>query len=158
MYYKLSIESFSQKILYNFYLQLIPFLNNKLYLNYRQKKVYFFINSTIFFLHKNIKKYTLNRSPHVNKKAREQFETRIYKAIILLKLKNLVLLKKRDLLFIFYILKKFINSSSFSSLIRSKLILFLKDSVMKSFSIKKNRDFVKKKNRIVKNTTRLKIL
>ncbi len=35
-------------------------------------------------LPKKIKKYTVNRSPHVNKKSREQFEIRIYKSIIII--------------------------------------------------------------------------
>jgi ribosomal protein S10 len=40
-----------------------------------------------------IKKFTLLRSPHVNKKAREQFEIRTYKRLITLKFnnKNLIL-------------------------------------------------------------------
>ena len=126
MYYKLSIESFSQKFLYNFYLSLFIYLNTKLYLNYKNKKKYSLFDYNIFFLQKNKKKYTLNKSPHVNKKAREQFETRIYKAIIFLKIKNVIFLKKRELFFIFYFLKKFINNSLFSSLIRSKLIILNK--------------------------------
>jgi hypothetical protein len=126
MYYKISIESFSQKFLYNFYLNLFINLNTKLYLNYKNKKKYSLFDYNIFFLQKNKKKYTLNKSPHVNKKAREQFETRIYKAIIFLKIKNVIFLKKRELFFIFYFLKKFINNSLFSSLIRSKLILLNK--------------------------------
>jgi hypothetical protein len=135
MYYKLSIESFSQKFLYNFYLSLFIYLNTKLYLNYKNTKLYLnyknqkkysLFDYSIFFLQKNKKKYTLNKSPHVNKKAREQFETRIYKAVIFLKIKNVIFLKKRELFFIFYFLKKFINNSLFSSLIRSKLILLNK--------------------------------
>jgi len=126
MYYKISIESFSQKFLYNFYLNLFINLNTKLYLNYKNKKKYSLFDYNIFFLQKNKKKYTLNKSPHVNKKAREQFETRIYKAIIFLKIKNVIFLKKRELFFIFYFLKKFINNSLFSSLIRSKLIILNK--------------------------------
>lgn len=35
-----------------------------------------------------IQKFTLLRSPHVNKKAREQFEIRTYKRLILVKVKN----------------------------------------------------------------------
>ena len=126
MYYKISIESFSQKFLYNFYLNLFIYLNTKLYLNYKNKKKYSLFDYNIFFLQKNKKKYTLNKSPHVNKKAREQFETRIYTAIIFLKIKNVIFLKKRELFFIFYFLKKFINNSLFSSLIRSKLIILNK--------------------------------
>jgi hypothetical protein len=126
MYYKISIESFSQKFLYNFYLNLFIYLNTKLYLNYKNKKKYSLFDYNIFFLQKNKKKYTLNKSPHVNKKAREQFETRIYKAIIFLKIKNVIFFKKRELFFIFYFLKKFINNSLFSSLIRSKLIILNK--------------------------------
>ena len=126
MYYKISIESFSQKFLYNFYLNLFIYLNTKLYLNYKNKKKYSLFDYNIFFLQKNKKKYTLNKSPHVNKKAREQFETRIYKAIIFLKIKNVIFLKKRELFFIFYFLKKFINNYLFSSLIRSKLIILNK--------------------------------
>ena len=149
MYYKLSIESFSQKFLYNFYLSLFIYLNTKLYLNYKNKKKYFLFEPSLFFLQKNKKKYTLNRSPHVNKKAREQFETRIYKAIIFLKIKNVIFLKKRELFFIFYFLKKFINNSLFSSLIRSRLILFKKD-LRKYYCIK---SFLNKKdvNHIIKN-------
>jgi len=99
MYYKLSIESFSQKFLYNFYLSLFIYLNTKLYLNYKNTKLYLnyknqkkysLFDYSIFFLQKNKKKYTLNKSPHVNKKAREQFETRIYKAVIFLKIKNVI--------------------------------------------------------------------
>jgi small subunit ribosomal protein S10 len=33
---------------------------------------------------RNIKKYTVNKSPHVYKKAREQFEVRVYKCIIII--------------------------------------------------------------------------
>jgi len=122
MYYKLSIESFSQKFLYNFYLSLFIYLNTKLYLNYKNtklylnyknKKKYSLFDYSIFFLQKNKKKYTLNKSPHVNKKAREQFETRIYKAIIFLKIKNVIFLKKRELFFIFCFFKKIINNSLF---------------------------------------------
>ncbi len=35
-------------------------------------------------LPRKIKKYTVNRSPHVDKESREQFEVRIYKCIIII--------------------------------------------------------------------------
>jgi small subunit ribosomal protein S10 len=35
-------------------------------------------------LPKKIKKYTVNRSPHVDKESREQFEVRTYKSIIII--------------------------------------------------------------------------
>ena len=35
-------------------------------------------------LPRKIKKYTVNRSPHVDKESREQFEVRIYKTIIII--------------------------------------------------------------------------
>ena len=35
-------------------------------------------------LPKKVKKYTINRSPHVNKKARDQLEVKIYKAIVII--------------------------------------------------------------------------
>lgn len=35
-------------------------------------------------LPRKVKKYTVNRSPHVDKESREQFEVRIYKCIIII--------------------------------------------------------------------------
>jgi len=35
-------------------------------------------------LPRKIKKYTVNRSPHVDKESREQFEVRVYKTIIVI--------------------------------------------------------------------------
>jgi len=35
-------------------------------------------------LPKKLKKYTVNRSPHVDKESREQFEVRVYKCIIII--------------------------------------------------------------------------
>lgn len=35
-------------------------------------------------LPRKIRKYTVNRSPHVDKKSRDQFETRTYKSIIII--------------------------------------------------------------------------
>lgn len=148
MYYKLSIEAFSQKILYNFYSELITYLNSKFYLNNEHKKEYFFFKSNIFFLQKHIKKYTLNKSPHVNKKAREQFETRIYKAIILLKIKNLIILEKIEFFYIFYFLKKFINNFLHSGLIKLRLKLIKK---------KKNSLCIKEKNNIDKIISYMKL-
>lgn len=153
MYYKLSIEAFSQKILYNFYLELVIYLNSKFYLSNEYKKKYFFFKYSIFFLQKCIKKYTLNKSPHVNKKAREQFETRIYKAIILLKIKDLIRLEKIEFFYIFYFLKKFINNFLHSGLIklRLKLIKKIKFPLVKSFFIQKNKEYIKKKNDLISN-------
>lgn len=84
---------------------------------YKNQKSFF--KTTIVFLPIKIKKYTLNKSPHVNKKAREQFETRIFKAIINIKL--FVPLKKESIFIIFYLFKQFIKQSNFTSLIKSKI-------------------------------------
>ena len=84
---------------------------------YKNQKSFF--KTTIVFLPIKIKKYTLNKSPHVNKKAREQFETRVFKAIINIKL--FVPLKKESIFIIFYLFKQFIKQSNFTSLIKSKI-------------------------------------
>ncbi|MBT4922718.1 MAG: 30S ribosomal protein S10 [Rickettsiales bacterium] len=50
-------------------------------------------------LPRKIRKYTVNRSPHVDKKARDQFETRTYKSIIVISPTNQTVeaLRKLDL-------------------------------------------------------------
>jgi small subunit ribosomal protein S10 len=59
---------------------------NKFILNLKNKfKINFIKSFTSVNLPIKIKKYTVLSSPHVNKKAREQFETRFYKSIITIK-------------------------------------------------------------------------
>ena len=66
----------------NLYITLKSFNNRNInsYINFLSEKLIktsqFKIN--ILRLPKTIKKYTVLRSPHINKKAREQFEMRIY--------------------------------------------------------------------------------
>ena len=50
-------------------------------------------------LPRKIKKYTVNRSPHVDKKSRDQFEIRIYKSIIIItpSVQTIESLRKLDL-------------------------------------------------------------
>lgn len=81
-----------------FYITLKSFNNRNInsYINFLSKK---FIKASefkfnILRLPKTIKKYTVLRSPHVNKKAREQFEMRIYTTKLVLEFvpSNLVLL------------------------------------------------------------------
>lgn len=71
-------------------------LSLKLYLNYL-KNIFFKLklkNFTIQNLPLEKKKLTLLKSPHVNKKALEQFEFVIYKSLVTLKdFKKLILLK-----------------------------------------------------------------
>ena len=74
-----------------------------------------------FILPIKIKKHTILRSPHVNKKSREQFETRIYKAII--HIVPLFKLKKNSEFVAIYILKKFINNFLTSTLVKSKIVV-----------------------------------
>jgi len=56
-----------------------------LYLVYLKKSFSFFkLKYSIFNLPKKKKLYTLNKSPHVNKTSREQFELITYKSIIVI--------------------------------------------------------------------------
>jgi small subunit ribosomal protein S10 len=57
-------------------------------------------NNKIFVLPSIIKKYTLERSPHIDKKSREQFEIKRYKTTIEIQLKN-----NRTTQIIYYIIK-----------------------------------------------------
>ena len=45
-------------------------------------------NTKEFFLPKKIKKFTVIRSPHIDKKSREQFEMRRFKKLLILKIDN----------------------------------------------------------------------
>jgi ribosomal protein S10 len=49
-----------------------------------QKTIEFITYFKSITLPKKIQKFTVLRSPHVNKKSREQFETRLYKQIFIL--------------------------------------------------------------------------
>ena len=62
--------------------------NINLFLNFLIKKFnnYLGYKFNIIRLPKTIKKYTVLRSPHINKKAREQFEMRIYTTQIVLEI------------------------------------------------------------------------
>lgn len=113
MVFTLSLESFYLSYLKIFYTQFYYNCLNFLFLRNLNEKNIFKIG--IIFLPKKIKKYTLNRSPHVNKKSREQFETRIYKSYIYLK--PLIPLTKNSLvLFYFFLLKRIRNFNSLSFL------------------------------------------
>ena len=46
------------------------------------------IKHSVIYLPRKIKRLTLLKSPHVNKKAREQFEIRIYKILIKLSIES----------------------------------------------------------------------
>jgi len=119
MQYNISVESFSSYNLKFFFLKLNWLLKKKIFIKNFYKNQKSFFKTTIVFLPIKIKKYTLNKSPHVNKKAREQFETRVFKAIINIKL--FVPLKKESIFIIFYLFKQFIKQSNFTSLIKSKI-------------------------------------
>ena len=119
MQYNISVESFSSYNLKFFFFKLNWLLKKKIFIKNFYKNQKSFFKTTIVFLPIKIKKYTLNKSPHVNKKAREQFETRVFKAIINIKL--FVPLKKESIFIIFYLFKQFIKQSNFTSLIKSKI-------------------------------------
>jgi Ribosomal protein S10p/S20e len=121
MHYSLSIQSFSIKNINKFYKKLIFFFNKKLFI-----KSFLFYNKNlfsikIFYLPNKIKKYTLNKSPHIYKKSREQFETRIYKVIIIIT--PLVHFKKKSFLILYFFLINFIRFEILTSLIKFKLNL-----------------------------------
>lgn len=61
-------------------------------------------NKKIFLLPSKLKKYTLERSPHIDKKSREQFEIKKYKAIIFFELKSNIIIE-----IFFFIIKNSIN-------------------------------------------------
>ena len=113
MLFTLSVESFSLSYLKIFYTHLYSNCLKFFFLKSFQEKKIFKIG--IIFLPKKIKKYTLNRSPHVNKKSREQFETRIYKSYIYLK-PLIPLTRKSLLVFYFFLLKRLRNFNSLSFL------------------------------------------
>jgi ribosomal protein S10 len=72
---ELHIKSFDQ-----FYINLaVYFVKNFLYLLN-------VTNVTQVFLPKKLKKFTVLRSPHIDKKSREQFEIRTYKRLLIIKL------------------------------------------------------------------------
>jgi len=116
MRYILSIESFSKNLLKDFYKKLYYNLNNKIFLNHTKNK---FFKFKIIFLPLKIKKYTLNKAHHIDKKAREQFEIRIYKVFFIII--PLISLTKKSFLIIYFFLKKYIKISISHSLIKSKL-------------------------------------
>ena len=66
-------------------------------------------------------KHTLLKSPHVNKKAREQFEVRIHKRLILLSSK--LLINKSSFLIVLYYLSKILKESPFKTLCKSKITI-----------------------------------
>ena len=76
MIYNIYLTSQNQLLLKNFSIKLKNFLN--------------LIENNIIKVKSQvkIKKYTVLRSPHVNKKSREQFEIRTYKRLIQIKTKN----------------------------------------------------------------------
>lgn len=83
--YQIIISSFYKKFL-NFFLE-----------NFK-KRLKIYINSSFFFINiirlpKQIKKFTVLRSPHVNKKSKEQFGSYIHKILINLKISNNVDIK-----------------------------------------------------------------
>lgn len=121
MVFTLSLESFYLSYLKIFYGQLYSNCLKFFFLKkFKQSKIF---KIGIVFLPKKIRKYTLNRSPHVNKKSREQFETRVYKSYIYLK-PLIPLNRKSLLLFYFFLLKRVRNFNSLSFL-KVKLKVFL---------------------------------
>ena len=81
MYFiKFSLKSLSIKVL-------------QVYINFIKSIFSFFhLKVSIFFLPKKIKKITLLKSPHVYKKAREQFEQKKYKVLVVVKISNKTLI------------------------------------------------------------------
>jgi ribosomal protein S10 len=113
--YCILLETFSYKNLDIFIKNLFFFINNKMSI-YNLKTFFTF---EIISLPKVIKKYTLIKSPHVNKKSREQFETIIYKKKLYINT-NIKLTKKSTYL-LFICLKQFLNKLSSTSFIKFKL-------------------------------------
>jgi len=116
MRYTVSVQSFSKNNLKHFYQQLNYVLNKKIFLKNSKKN--FLFQSKMIFLPSSVKKFTLNKAPHIDKKAREQFETRIYKSVFIIK--PSIPLTKKSFLILFFILKKAIKTSISTSLIKSK--------------------------------------
>jgi hypothetical protein len=120
MFFTITVESFYFSAISKLLKNLIIFLNTKIYIkDFNIKNKVFDIK--IIFLPKKIKKYTLNKSPHVNKTAREQFEIRTYKAII--NVFPLFILKKESFIVLLYFLKNFLKNNKISSLLKSKITL-----------------------------------
>jgi Ribosomal protein S10p/S20e len=118
MRYILVVESFSKNTLKSFYNKLNYILNNKIFLkNFKNEKDFFELK--IIFLPLKIKKYTLNKAHHIDKKAREQFETKIYKVFFVIT--PLIPITKKTFFIVFFFLKKLIKISTFTSLIKFKL-------------------------------------
>jgi len=85
-------------------LKSIDKISLNLYINFLKEKIKLYNKQySIFNLPKKIKRITLLKSPHVNKKAREQFEIKIYTVIIkikidLFKLKSLLINKPKTVI------------------------------------------------------------
>jgi len=85
-------------------LKSIDKISLNLYINFLKEKIKLYNKQySIFNLPKKIKRITLLKSPHVNKKAREQFEVKIYTIIIkikidLFKLKSLLINKPKTVI------------------------------------------------------------
>lgn len=119
MKFTISIESFYLNSIIIFYKNLKRLLFFNTFLSNNNKLSFWSLK--FFVLPKKIKKHTLLRSPHVNKKSREQFETRTYKAII--HVIPLINLNKSSEFIAIYILKKFIDNSLTTSLSKYKLVV-----------------------------------
>ena len=123
----ISVESFSPENLKKSYESTLFLLTRKVF---ESRKFLITINcifdAKIFFLPTKIVKYTLNKSPHVNKKAREQFETRIYRAVVTVK--PLIPLFEHNFLVLLYYLTKNLRLSNAPALTKSRL--FVKQEAM----------------------------
>ena len=120
MFLTITIESFYYKSIDNLFILLTNFINSKIFIKkiILKKRIF---KTKLIFLPKKIKKYTLNKSPHIDKKAREQFETRTYKAIIYIY--PIFLLKKESFLIFIYFLKNFFKTNNYTTLVKSKIVI-----------------------------------
>lgn len=120
MQFRISLESFEVNSINQFIQDLNCFLNSR-------TKVY--SNLTNFWSIKVVhlptlkKKHTLLKSPHVNKTAREQFETRIHKRLICIQTN--IPLKKQSFIKIIYNLQKLLTTKSYNKFMRSKIKIFI---------------------------------
>jgi ribosomal protein S10 len=116
MQYRISLESFCVKSINQLIQKLKWFLESKTTIN--SKSVAFW-NIKVIPLPTQIVKHTLNRSPHINKTAREQFETRIYKRLICIETN--INLTKLSALKVLFSLQKLLIQKSYTKFIRSKI-------------------------------------
>jgi ribosomal protein S10 len=118
----LILESFSSKNIVQSTEELKKFLKKKIILKVNNSK---FEDPLIFksiYLPKKITKHTLLKSPHIDKKSREQFERIIYRKLIII-LPKLKLTKQNFLILIFRLKKILKNLSCMGILQPTKIII-----------------------------------